>query len=175
MLSFTQQLQKAKGSRLGNQKGIAIFELIPVIIIVTIFLNFTFGFFSVVHTGVLNSIAARNYAYETFRHRANLNFFRDLEAAGGEKVHYHEQQIRYHGTTGEQRPKGGIRWVATVRDIAFVKEEAGLEDNLGSRGEHQGDLAAVRPDQRIEDSEGFSPVWIQPTYGMCMNFECGQP
>ncbi len=162
---------------LKSERGIAVFELIPVLVIVALFLNFIFGFFGVIHTGILNSIASRNYTFETFRHRSNVAFFRDLEDGynSGPKTRYHETQIRYHGTTGEQRPKGALSWIATVRDIAFIKDQAGLDDDLGSRGEHQSTLANIRPDQRIEDSEGFSPVWIQPTYGICINFECGKP
>ncbi len=160
-----------KRRRLNDQSGMAIFEIIPIFAIVVILLNFTIGFFTVIHTAILTSISSRNYTFETFRHRPSLNYFRD---SGVGSTFYHEQEVRWHGTIGEQRPKGNVLWFAVVRDIAYVKGQAGLDQDRGSPAEHGASLSQIKPGERIEGSEGFSPVWIQPTYGMCLNFKCGR-
>ena len=59
---------------LQNEKGMAALEIIPIVIIVVLLLSFSFGFFGVIHTGILNSMAARNYAFETFNHRSDLRY-----------------------------------------------------------------------------------------------------
>ena len=80
-----------------NQRGMAIIELIPTMIIILLLFNFSLGFFGAIHTGILNSMAARNYAYETFRHRSNLNYLRD---SSGE-VSYTKEGFRLHATTSD--------------------------------------------------------------------------
>ena len=62
---------------LSNQKGMAVFEIVPLLVLFVLLLNFVFGFFGIIHSGILNSIAARNYAFETFRNRTSLNYIRD--------------------------------------------------------------------------------------------------
>ena len=52
---------------LKNDHGMAVLEMIPIMIIVVLLLSFSFGFFGLIHTGILNSIGARNYAFETFK------------------------------------------------------------------------------------------------------------
>ncbi len=75
-----------KPSRLKDEHGMAIMELIPIMVILVILINYSLGFFGAIHTGILNSMAARNYAFDTFKHRSNLVYLRDT--VGGALVSY---------------------------------------------------------------------------------------
>ncbi len=97
-----------------NQKGIAVFESIPIILVMILLLNFSIGFFGVVHTGILNSIASRNYAFETFRHRADNKYFRSKS-----ELPYNKKGFRFHGTVSELTKQDDNRFVATSRPIDF--------------------------------------------------------
>src|SRR5580698_1982900 len=88
-----------KTSRLRNQNGMAMIEAVPLIVIFVMLLSFSMGFFGVVHTAVLNSISARAYAFETFRDRTNLNYYREdgsaLDGSVG-PLYLGLKQFRYH-------------------------------------------------------------------------------
>lgn len=58
-----------------NNSGFAALEVVAIFAVVMILFNFGLGFFGVIHTGILKSIAARNYAFETYRFKSNLDFF----------------------------------------------------------------------------------------------------
>lgn len=147
---------------LKNQKGMAIIELIPIMIIILLLFNFSLGFFGAIHTGILNSMAARNYAYETFRHRANLNYLRD---SSGE-VSYTKQGFRLHATTA-----GGVtdRFVATGRPIDFL---ANSETAAGSKQLHNDQIYNIVDGKRYTAGGGVSPIWVRPQYGICLNAKC---
>ncbi|MBC7466412.1 MAG: hypothetical protein H7256_10505, partial [Bdellovibrio sp.] len=77
-----------------SEKGMAIIESIPVLIMIVVVFNFSLGFFGSIHSGILNSIGSYNYSLETFRFRSNLTYFRP----GSGVVHYANSKNRVHGT-----------------------------------------------------------------------------
>src|SRR5690606_25429703 len=97
-----------KPKALQNEKGMAILEIIPISIICVLLLSFSFGFFGVIHTGILNSIAARNYAFETFNHRTDLSYFRsnmkDFNSTELKLRYYVPWNFRTHSIASENRP-----------------------------------------------------------------------
>ena len=100
---------------LASEKGLATVETVPMLIIFLVFVAYGIGAFGIVHTGILNSIAARTYAFETFRHRANLRYFRDAIIEGG--VEYYENN-RLHTIQSEvASPSRDAYGVATERGI----------------------------------------------------------
>lgn len=56
---------KRQRSSINNEKGMAVLEMIPILVVFVLFINFSLGFFGAIHSGILNSIASRNYAFET--------------------------------------------------------------------------------------------------------------
>jgi len=90
-------------SVLYDERGMAVFEIIPILVIFVVLINFSLGFFGIVHSGILSSIAARNYAFETFRNRANLNYFRDEDM--GDELKYSFMTLfksRFHDVISER-------------------------------------------------------------------------
>src|ERR1700752_1592500 len=88
---------------INNDSGMATLEAIPLIIVFLVLLAFSFGSFGIIHTGILNSIASRTYAFETFRHRANLIYFRERTAMG-ELLHFIKHETRVHAVVSEITP-----------------------------------------------------------------------
>lgn len=161
---------KSRRPRLNN-KGLATIEMIPIMIVIAILLNFSLGFFGVIHTGILNSIAARNYAFETFRNRTNLVYFHDARGAGDFKA----QNTRAHGIASETRAQSDLRALATTRKIGFGMnpEDSGTaEDHEPGASVGRG-IFGIIEGQRNEDVK-TAPVWIRPMYGICLNAKCAQ-
>lgn len=170
MLKF--QSFKIKNKIFTTNRGNAVLEVIPVIILLMVLLRYTFGFFGVIHTGTLNSISARNYAFETFRHRTMLNYFRAKKLNG-----YQEDLLkdnRYHSTVSEKRmTTSQPRQWATTRSIVFPPVE--VEDSKGdSSGYHNNKIMNdIKAGQRYDKDDGVDPVWIRTRYGICLNAGCG--
>ncbi|MEZ0393094.1 MAG: hypothetical protein ACAH59_12810, partial [Pseudobdellovibrionaceae bacterium] len=89
---------------LGNSRGNAMIEIVPILAIFILILNFSLGFFGLIHSGIMNSIAARNYAFETFRNRADLRYLRDAASSDTEFT-YTKSQVRFHAIKSERSKK----------------------------------------------------------------------
>jgi hypothetical protein len=161
-----------KSNALKNQNGTAMVEVVPLLVIFVLLINFALGFFGVIHAGILNSIAARNYAFETFRNRAVLNYLRDI--SDSDDVTYRREGFRFHGIKKEG--VRGSEWVATTRPIKFTDTNQ-LDDPLGSQSDHNQGLRRIAEGQRVSDAgleDGVNPVWVRTMYGICLNAKCSR-
>ncbi|MDG0814827.1 hypothetical protein [Bdellovibrio svalbardensis] len=163
-----------RNSPLNNEKGMAIFEMIPIIVIIVLLINFSLGFFGAVHTGIMNSMAARNYAFSTFNHRANLTYFRSTRNAD---IHYKAYGMRIHGTRDESM-NSGDNWAATKRKIDFFdfKDRPAVEGGSAAHNNQVPtvcDFSAQGCTNPRNDRVSVSPIWIKSSYGICLNAACG--
>jgi hypothetical protein len=153
---------------LANERGLAMLETVPLLVIFVILLSFGMGFFGVIHTGVLNSIAARTYSFETFRQRANLTYFR--EDGSGERasdaMNYTNKGWRFQAVGHESDPR--LKFVATTRPISFGRATASSEE---SEDTHNTLDAAILP---RNEKVSVNPVWVMVGYGICLNAQCGE-
>ncbi|NUN06442.1 MAG: hypothetical protein HUU57_11845 [Bdellovibrio sp.] len=142
---------------------------------IVMFINFSLGFFGAIHTGILNSIASRNYAFETFRNRTDLTYFRNSGPVG---VEFSKVKNRVHGTISEKQAakvgKTDPPWSASSRLVDFMSFSNRAAEEIGnSKGEH----AKTRELQegRVSESmhQGVNPIWIKTTYGICLDSSCG--
>jgi hypothetical protein len=141
-------------------------ETIPLIVIFVAMVSFGLGFFGVVHTAILHSIGARTYAYETFRNRTNLNYFReDGSALEQTPINYSRKQWRYHGVQHESDDRR--LFVATTRPISLGQGVAPQDTNAET---HNVQIFQILPrNERV----AVNPVWIMVGYGICLNATCG--
>jgi hypothetical protein len=152
-------------SRLQDEDGMATIESLPLLIIFIVMLSYSIGSFGVVHTGILHSIAARNYAFETFRHRTNLTYFRNIS------YHFDQVGFRLHAIQTDSAVGADETFLATERRLSFAQ---GI-DELVNR-----DVAQVHNEQIYQNiktgarnqSVGVNPVWIKIAYGICLNSTC---
>lgn len=161
-------LKKQRPS-INNEKGMAVLELVPIIIVIILLVNFSLGFFGAIHTGILNSIAARNYAFETFRNRSALTYF-TATSAQSVGVNFKEAEMRVHGITSEN-PQAQ-QWIASTRLIDFMNfQPRRAADVVGNTKEVHQNVRGL-PDGRNE-SVGVNPIWIKTSYGICLTASCG--
>ncbi|MCC2679385.1 MAG: hypothetical protein K0R29_1961 [Pseudobdellovibrio sp.] len=168
-----------------NKKGMALLEAIPVLTLMVVVLNFSIGFFGAVHSGILNSIGAYNYAIETFRFRSDLMYFRP----GVDNKNYKRAMARVHGVVkdgSEESPNEskGV-WPATVRDVMVNYQRGNAkrsiaeadanesEYNYGGRGSNNNRWTANSTYVPQEGSTIQTPrIWVKTVYGICINADC---
>jgi hypothetical protein len=153
---------------LRNQKGMAAIEMIPMMIITAIIINFSFGFFGAIHSGILQSIAARNYAFEIIRHRANANYFRDKGTA---IASYRKMGNRLH-TVVRENPPGDYKFVSTRRPIQYLGGRYVNIEDKGTSQDHTTEVYNVKPGEQYSDKDGVTDIWVKPMYGLCLSSEC---
>lgn len=157
-------------NKLNEEDGVAIFEMIPITLIFILLINFSIGFFGAIHTGILNSIASKNYAMETFRHRADLVYFRNV-TNGDKEVEYQKQEVRFHGITSEKNNQN--LWVATSRNIGFFKGGDFVDENKSAKEHSAAEISKIKDEVRYTQA-GVNPIWIKTAYGICLNSNCGK-
>lgn len=158
---------------LRNERGNAMVETVPLLVIFVVLMSFGMGFFGIVHTAVLHSIAARTYSFETFRQRANLYYFRE-DGSGlrpGDSLNFTTKGWRYHAVQNEYDPQS--KFVATLRPIALGR---GTDDSRRpatvdqTEQTHNTTLYGIQPRNQ---SVQVNPVWVMVGYGICLNAPCG--
>lgn len=147
----------------NNQKGIATIEAALLLSVFVVFMTYCVGTFGVIHTGILNSISARAYAFETFRNRANLTYFRDT--VSGDVLQTIKYGVRAHGIVSEKATMNEKRWYVTERTIAQGREITSVERPQS--------LNYKEIQIKKRETAGANPVWVRTVYGICLNYECG--
>ena len=156
-------LKKVVLQRYKKQKGMASMEAMVSIILFLTLLSFSLGFFGVVHSGIVNSIAARTYAFETFNNRTYLKYHRDVKDSGlhsHKKNHFRLHTINSEGFSGED-------FIATQRYIAFAKS------HRQNKGEDKHMEMVENERDGGDEIYGFNPVWVKAAYGICLNANVG--
>ncbi|MGZ3770629.1 MAG: hypothetical protein ACXVCP_13545 [Bdellovibrio sp.] len=160
---------KKSSSFINNKKGMAVFELIPIIIVIVLLINFSLGFFGAIHTGILNSIASRNYAFETFRNRSNLVYLKNTDATAT-KNEYSKFNIRIHATASEKMVGKEAQFVASSRLIDFASSDKRAAEIIGNE---QGNHAKIQGlANGRNEAISVNPIWIKTAYGICLNADC---
>jgi len=160
-----------KPRHLKNEKGFAVIESIMILFIFLIMFWYSIGFFGITHTAVLQSIASRNYAFEIFRHRSHLWYFRSNSDLA---LRYHQGYVnRLHGTNNEIAATGTDKQqYATERRVAMFKRND--EEPLGrSQNDHAQATTSISSGTR-NSTISTDPVWIRVQYGICLTAACGE-
>lgn len=146
-----------------NEKGIATLEAALLLSIFVVFMTYCVGTFGVIHSGILGSISARAYAFETFRNRTNVTYFRDTKTADFD--HTAKYGLRAHGIISEKSINEN-KWKVSHRTMAQGREVA--------------QVAEVRPQNSANDlfeskreAGQVNSVMIKTLYGICLNYNCG--
>ncbi len=158
-----------KNKVLNNEKGMAVLETIPLLVVFMVLMTYAMGFWGTIHASILNSIAARTYAFETFRNRSNLKQFR--ESVPG--LTYEDRSFRFHAIND-----GTFQdFVAPRMNISFsnfqTRDRGELEDPTSAMHSAITDPNADRgPSSVVGPKDGVNPIWIQIGYGYCLDVNC---
>ncbi len=150
---------------LNNEKGMATIEALPLLVIFLVFISYGMGLFGVIHTSILYSISARTYAFETFRNRTNLTYFRENPRSGSKTSQYKNVGMRFHIIQSDKPTQEEMQ--ATVRPISIGRASASTNSN---DTDHNIKIFAM---QTRNQSVGVSPAWVMVGYGLCLNANCG--
>ncbi len=149
-----------------SESGMATVEAIPLLVIFIIFVAYGMGFFGQIHTAILGSIAARTFAFETFRNRTVLVYHRDTDTV---PQHFQEHELRFHGTQPESSMDASFDYfTGTSRPIAI-----GLPIEAEKRSIEDHNVKVYQLEARNQEV-GMSPVWVKVGYGICLKASCGQ-
>ena len=174
-----------------NNKGMAMVEAMPILLVMFVLMGATLGSWGIVHTAILNSIAARNSLFFYFNNRSDLSYIRDWDRdLGPFKLAY--SYFRKDGVDGigkrfsfiisekiinssNDNPK---QW-ATLRRLAFDDPDYDIT-NMQDRSEVaniQGIEALSRPDKNTKKTakkdSRKSRAWVMVGYGICLSADCG--
>ena len=166
-----------------KQKGMAIIESIPVLFMLVLVFNFSLGFFGAIHSGILNSIGSYNYAFETFRYRSNLMYFRP----GADGKNYNKAFNRVHGTKKDgseaSEDEDSDKWAVTIREITFnsiqkTKRVGQYADNESDRKyagrTDKNNIWFAKSDYAPDGLSSIQTprIWIKTVYGICITADC---
>ena len=132
--------------------------------------SYTLGAFGIIHTGIMHSISARAYAFETFRNRTSLIYFRDLP--GAERRHFRIHGNRFHGIMTENTKGNQFRATERAIRMGIGVDPDGSRNDAAIHNEKVHGSEQLGDGQRNESIE-VSPAWIVIAYGICMRVSCG--
>ena len=69
--------RRAGPAAAARQRGVAVFEMLFLLLFFVTLFSFTLGFWGAAHTATLQSIAARHYAHEVLNNRTHYEYHRD--------------------------------------------------------------------------------------------------
>ena len=172
-----------------GQKGVAIFEMLFLILVFVILFGLTLGFWGAIHTATLQSIAARHYSFEIINNRTHFEYHRDWNLFSSPPSPGHmlgttppNLKGRYHGDLGmrlfyisgvENMPK---RPTVTTRGLNFFKEidrdtAASLK---GTTIEVHEKGTAFHKNIFNQKQGSVNPLWLMTGYGICLEHSCGE-
>ena len=161
---------ETRTNRLKDDKGMATVEVLPLLLVFLMLFSYTLGAFGIIHTGIMHSISARAYAFETFRNRTSLVYFRDL--AGAERRQYRDHGNRFHGIMTENNK--GNQFRATERAIRMgMTVEPDASRNDATIHNEKIFTSEQLSDGTRNESVDVSPAWVIVVYGICLNVNCG--
>lgn len=155
-------MKTVKMKKHSNERGVATIEAALLLSIFVVFMTYCVGVFGIIHTGILNSISSRAYAFETFRNRTNVTYFRDTFTPDFDQTA--KYGVRVHGVITEKNPD--INWRPTERTLAMGRDIAEIKANRPQ--DKMNDLFDKR-----KETGAVNPVYIKTVYGICLNYECG--
>ena len=169
------EMTKSAAALINEEDGMATIETLPLIFLFIFLVSYTMGAFGIVHSGIKNSISARSYAFETFRNRSNLVYFRD--EAGRDSKQFLKNGNRTHGVVSD-KIQGESVFVADERPLRVGIPSSTLKNHRGgaSVDMHNNQIFAanaVVTGKRINQRLEVNPVWLMIQYGMCLNVACG--
>lgn len=161
----------SKFKQRAHQRGLATVEAIPLLVIFVMLVGYAMGLFGAIHTGILQSIAARTYAFETFRNRANVKIFRENTRPDLANLYsYSKKGMRYHTVRSEEGNADDARgFFVTRRPLAVGYPSPNLGNN---KADHSEKIFTIQPRNQ---TVGVGPIWVMVGYGLCIDAKCGSP
>ena len=178
-----------------NNRGLAMLEALPIIMLMFVLMGATLGSWGIVHTAILNSIAARNFTFFYFNNRSDLSYLRDFARPDGYGLS-NDITNKYFRKDGQGTNDGmGKRffyiWAektpsdaknvmpATLRRVDFrnLKNKPVNQGKVLFDGAHS-TVDNIDPGKATKMEAGQTrykhrKAWIMVGYGICLDANCG--
>ena len=141
---------------LNNQRGIAMVEMLPLLFIFIILFGLTFGLWASIHSGTLQSIAARHYAFQVLNNRTHFIYHRDTMKINNNKTLYYEKNGKRFFAIVEAKT-GKVELIPEIKEI-----------NLFNQG-----VLSITGDNKSQKAQ-TNPIKLRTGYGICIDFDCGK-
>ena len=175
--------------------GIAVIEMLPLLVVFVSLIGITTGLWGAIHSGTLQSIAARHYAFEVINNRTHIDYVRDIPTSSGghtkmlgntrheDQSHFYDSYLgsRFFGIVSYQTSTTPDPFVAS-RGISFFKDMTRKDGDIIQNGvfgplrntdktPYHNDLF----DREVRNlpQKGVNPIWLMQGYGICLNASCG--
>ncbi len=154
-----------------NQQGLATIEAVILTVVFIVLTSFGLGFFGVIHTGIVNSISARQYAFNTFTNRSNLTYHRnELTTEPSQNPKYTPFGFRLHTITDESDE---ALYITPARNIS-VTQSINQKLAKDKPANHETEELTYDYNTKIKSDDGVRLVWVRTAYGICLNADCGE-
>ena len=183
---------------LQNNKGVALVEMLPILVVFVALVSITLGLWGFIYSSVIQSIAARHYSFEVINNRSHFAYHRDYSLENqGESLSYNKakedgiDRRDYHGLKQGGLSKG-MRFFAITsegtsdnflyagkRDISFFANIGNSNGGLiegANKEENWHNQEAVQSYRSLgfdTEVEKVNPVWLMTGYGICLDCDCG--
>ena len=172
--------KKKQGVGKLNQRGIALLEVIPIMLIMFLLLGVTLGSWGVVHTAITYSISARHFNFYIFNNRSDLSYLRDCCTQDwGQDISRHFLLKAENGAPSGARfslinsfPADDNNQYAPNRFANFNNRTSEYRSRDKFIEDRHGEVYSLVPEARNKQSKA-DPVWIMVGYGICLNAHCG--
>ncbi len=141
---------------LKDQRGVAVVEMLPLLAIFITVFGLAFGFWTSIHSGTLQSIAARRYAFEVINNRSDFVYHRDTKEAANYKQYFQKNGNRFFAVVQQQKnPEPKLQ--AEGKDLSLFNKKDPMS------------IEKVR-----QEGNKVSPIWLKTGYGICIDCKCGE-
>jgi hypothetical protein len=153
---------KMKRVKKNSESGFALMESVVFMMAFVVLAAYTIDFFSIIHTGIVNSTAARTYLFETLQHRTNIRFMRQAnegEVQGASANDFQSKGFRFHATADEDQADTDDRGTHAPGRLLSLAGGKDVKPNMSNTN-----LDA--------QSNQTTNINIKAGYGICLNSGC---
>ncbi len=143
---------------ISNDNGFAMLESVAFLFVFVVLTVYTIDFFAAIHTGIVNSIAARTYLFETLQHRTNISLLRQGLKDEQSNPDFSKVHFRFHVVTDEEQgPTSSDSSQPAGRTLTQASTDV------------QRKMTSIILDSKENKTR---EIYIKTGYGMCLDAYC---
>ena len=142
-----------------SEEGFAVVEAITFLMAFIVLTLYVIDLFTAIHTGIVGSIAARTYLFETLQHRSSLTWLRQGDSTGRRNdIKYSLEHERFHAILDEDETFDDTTIRVPARALTQVNDDQKIED--------------VKNNGLDSSKNKTTSIKIKSGYGICLDHLC---
>ena len=144
----------------NSESGFALMESVVFMMAFVILAAYCIDFFSIIHTGIVNSTAARTYLFETLQHRTTISWMRQADDGGNDqKNNFTNRHFRFHATADEDQPDKDDQGTHASGRVLTLAARSGTKPSMSN------------PKLDSQNNQ-TTTINIKTGYGICLDSNC---